>query len=224
MDGGLRDIALFPRRGRALVGELDAGGVEFAFPRVDVERGDLHIRVERLGETARNCSFRPLSFQNASPAAAATRRTKATTMPRITRTERLMAYASQSPAEFEKKCVGWPDNLLSGCGSAQARTHRRSPSACATLPVTSCGFASLRHPDNKLSGPPNLRAPPYCFFSQFTIHDTPNLSTSMPKRCAQNVSPMGMTMVALSESALKYLSASAGVSTLTLMPNPAGFS
>jgi hypothetical protein len=56
--------------------------------------------------------------------------------------------------------------------------------------------------------------------SQLTIHGMPNRSTSMPKRCAQKVSAIGMVTVPPSANALKTCSASVGWSMLrvTVMP------
>ena len=45
---------------------------------------------------------------------------------------------------------------------------------------------------------------------QFTIHDTPKRSFSMPKRSAQNVSPIGITTAPPCDSSPKMRSASAG--------------
>jgi hypothetical protein len=57
-------------------------------------------------------------------------------------------------------------------------------------------------------------------FSQFTIQGVPNSSVTMPKRLAQNVSPIGMTSAPPSESWPKIRSASAGSSTATLTQKP----
>ena len=50
-------------------------------------------------------------------------------------------------------------------------------------------------------------------FSQLIIHGTPNLSTNMPKRTAQNVCASGMVTWPPSDSAAKTRSASLILST-----------
>ena len=57
-------------------------------------------------------------------------------------------------------------------------------------------------------------------FSQLTIQGVPKRSISMPKRCAQNVSWIGILTVPFSDSALKMRSASAGASTLSVTTMP----
>jgi hypothetical protein len=52
---------------------------------------------------------------------------------------------------------GSPDNLLSGCGSAPARTHKKPPGACAPFRLLLVAFGD---PDNKLSGLPLINPSP----------------------------------------------------------------
>ena len=59
-------------------------------------------------------------------------------------------------------------------------------------------------------------------YSQLTIQGMPNWSTSIPKRCAQNVLSRGMVTLPLSASALNIRSASAGSAMLMLTVKPCG--
>jgi hypothetical protein len=58
---------------------------------------------------------------------------------------------------------GWPGQLVVRVrerASADAQEATRNP-----MPFASCGSASLRHPDNKLSGPTKCRVAGYRHFT-----------------------------------------------------------
>jgi hypothetical protein len=58
-DRGLPDFAPVPRRVGTLVGQCYTGGMQLALPKIEIERGNLHLRPQRLPDVVGQTGFQP---------------------------------------------------------------------------------------------------------------------------------------------------------------------
>ena len=107
-------------------------------------------------------------------------------------------------------------------GVGPGREHQRAwgikQTAENNFPVRGGALGGLVHAEILPSRALNMLR--YCVFSQLIIQGVPKRSTSMPKRCAQKVSWIGIVTWPPSEKALKIRSASAGSWTVSETEKP----